>query len=143
MAWEFPPQQGLEVIEGTSVVWNNPGETREGPGFSQFLDQHHLGKMPLDVLDELEKLKICIGYRYEGELLEEFPTLLKAVWKCQPVYEEMEGWKENTSLIRDYDELPRRAKEYLQRIAELVKADVSLISVGPGRKQTIVLKSLM
>ncbi len=151
----FPTQFSSEFEEGMRMRGREYGATTGRPRrcgwFDAVIVRHAvrvngldgLAITKLDVLDELEKIKVCVGYNYGGKLLEEFPSLLKVVRKCQPVYEEMEGWKEDTSQVRDYVDLPRRAKEYLQRIAELVKADVSLISVGPGRKQTIILKDLM
>lgn len=151
----FPTQFPSEFEEGMRMRGREYGATTGRPRrcgwFDAVVIRHavrvngldSLAITKLDVLDELEKVKICVGYRYEGELLEEFPTLLKVVRKCQPVYEEVEGWKEDTSQARDYDELPQRAKEYLQRIAELAKTEISLISVGPKRKQTIILKNLM
>ncbi|MCD5401004.1 adenylosuccinate synthase [candidate division NPL-UPA2 bacterium] len=151
----FPTQFSSEFEEGMRVRGREYGATTGRPRrcgwFDAVVVRHavringldSLAITKLDVLDELEKIKIGVGYKYEGELLKEFPALLKVVRKCQPVYEEMEGWKESTSQARDYDELPRRAREYLQRIAELAKTDISLISVGPRREETIILKNLM
>ncbi|MCD5390713.1 adenylosuccinate synthase [candidate division NPL-UPA2 bacterium] len=97
----------------------------------------------LDVLDNLEKIKICIGYKHQGKILEDFPALLPVVQQCEPVYEEMEGWKEDISSVKDYEHLPQKAKRYLERISELLNTEISLISVGPKREQTIILKKLM
>lgn len=92
----------------------------------------------LDVLDDFEVLKIGVGYRYEGETLTEFPASTDVLWDVQPVYEELEGWQASTKDIRDYDNLPPQAKVYLRRIEELVGAEVSVVSVGPGREDTIL-----
>ena len=151
----FPTQFLLKFEEGMRIRGREYGATTGRPRrcgwFDAVVVRHavrvngldSLAITKLDVLDKLEKIKICVGYKYKSEVLKEFPALLKVVRQCQPVYEEMEGWKEDTSQVRDYNKLPRRAKEYLRRIIELAKTDISLISVGPERKQTIILKNLM
>ncbi|MCK4261670.1 adenylosuccinate synthetase, partial [bacterium] len=97
----------------------------------------------LDVLDNLEKIKICVGYKYQGGVLEDFPALLKVAQQCEPVYEEMEGWTDDISHIKDYQRLPEKAKRYLERLTELLNTEISLVSVGPKREQTIILKGLL
>lgn len=93
----------------------------------------------LDVLGGLETLKICTGYEYENEVLDVFPSNLSIMAQCKPVYESLPGWKEDLSKIKTYDELPENAKRYLNRIEELTGVPVAIISVGPGREETIVL----
>ncbi|SJZ81029.1 adenylosuccinate synthase [Selenihalanaerobacter shriftii] len=93
----------------------------------------------LDVLDGLEKIKICTGYKYKDEVLEEFPTNQNILEECEPIYEEFPGWEEDTSKIREYDELPENAKKYLDRISELVGTKISILSVGPKRAETMIL----
>lgn len=97
----------------------------------------------LDVLDDLEKIKICVGYRHQGGILEDFPALLQVVQQCEPVYEEVNGWMEDISQVKDYQQLPQKAKRYLERLSELLNTGISLISVGPKREQTIILKRLL
>jgi adenylosuccinate synthase len=92
----------------------------------------------LDVLSGLEKIKICKAYHYRGELITEFPATLKALAECKPVYEELPGWEEDISGIRRYEDLPTNVKNYLAQLSELACSPIALISVGPGRKQTIV-----
>ncbi len=91
----------------------------------------------VDVLDEFEVLKVGVGYRYEGELLTQFPASTHALWDVQPVYEELIGWQTSTRDLREYDALPPQAKVYINRIEDLACAEISLISVGPGREHTI------
>ncbi len=93
----------------------------------------------LDVLGGLDTLKICTGYDYKGEVLDVFPSNLKIMAECKPVYEEVPGWKEDLSVITTYDALPDNAKSYLKRIEELTGVPVAIISVGPGREETIIL----
>ena len=95
----------------------------------------------LDVLDGLESIKICTGYEYQGELLTEFPASLKVLGGCQPVYESLPGWQEDISGIRKFEDLPANVISYLERIAALTETPVSIISVGPDRDQTIVLRN--
>lgn len=96
----------------------------------------------LDVLSGLEKVKMCTAYRYRGELITEFPATLKVLAECEPVYEEFPGWAEDIGGIRRYEDLPANAKNYLARLAELARAPVALISVGPSREQTIVTQNV-
>jgi adenylosuccinate synthase len=90
----------------------------------------------LDVLDDLDTIKICTSYRFEGKTYTEFPSSAKALAACQPVYEELPGWKADTSKITTYSRLPKNAKDYLKRIQALMKTKITLVSVGSDRKQT-------
>ena len=101
-----------------------------------------LSVMLLDVLSGLDTLKICTAYKYNGTITREFPASLKELAKCEPVYEEMPGWSEDITGVTSFEELPEAAQRYVERIAELTKVPVSMFSVGPDRKQTIVLKDV-
>ncbi|MEX2240289.1 MAG: adenylosuccinate synthase [Burkholderiales bacterium] len=92
----------------------------------------------LDVLDGVEAVKICIGYRIEGELSEILPVGAEELERCEPVYEELPGWKESTVGIKAYDALPKAARDYLKRIEALAGVPIDLISTGPERDETIV-----
>jgi adenylosuccinate synthase len=95
----------------------------------------------LDVLDGLDTLRLCTGYRCADGSLRDTPPLLADEYPgCEPVYEEMPGWKESTVGIRSYDALPAAARRYLERIQELVGVPVDIVSTGPDREQTIVLR---
>ena len=96
----------------------------------------------LDVLDELEEIKICTGYKYQGEVITEFPTNEDILVNCDPVYETLPGWQEDTTEISNYDNLPANAKQYVDRICELTGVKLDILSVGPKRKQTMVLNDL-
>lgn len=97
----------------------------------------------LDVLSGLKKIKICTGYRYRGKTINHFPSSLKVLSECEPVYEEMPGWPEDISSARTYADLPLNAKAYLKRIGELTGVPVAAVGVGPGREQTIVLEEII
>lgn len=95
----------------------------------------------LDVLTGLDKIKICVGYKGEsGEFTHAVPADLELFAKCRPVYEEFTGWKENILEARNLEELPVNARKYLQRLEELAGVPLNLVSVGPGREETIILK---
>lgn len=96
----------------------------------------------LDILDELEKLKICVAYKYNGEILEDYPADLDILSKVEPVYEEFDGWKTSTTNIREYDKLPENAKKYLKRLSEVIDTEISIVSVGAGRDETIIIKDI-
>lgn len=92
----------------------------------------------IDVLSDFKKIKICTSYKYNGETIKEFPVNLEILENCIPVYEEMEGWKGDISQITKYEDFPRQLKAYINRIEELVKTKVVIVSVGPKRSQTII-----
>jgi len=96
----------------------------------------------LDVLTGLEKLKVCVGYELEGERINHRPASLKKMAQCVPIYEEMPGWEENISQARQLDQLPRHAQNYLKAIEKITGVPISIISVGPGREETIVVQEI-
>jgi adenylosuccinate synthase len=91
----------------------------------------------LDVLDSLPTLKICTGYRYQGEMQKYFPADLDILSAVEPIYEEMLGWKADTTGAKQFAELPEAAQNYLNRLEALVGVPVKLVSVGADRMQTI------
>jgi adenylosuccinate synthase len=96
----------------------------------------------LDILDELKTLKICTGYKYKGEILKEFPASLKVLGQVEPVYEELPGWQQSISGVRNYAELPANARRYVERISEVSGVALGIVSVGPQRDQTMILTEL-
>jgi adenylosuccinate synthase len=95
----------------------------------------------LDVLGGLEQLKICTGYDYNGEIVPDFPASLKILGACKPVYEVLPGWQEDISGIRKFKDLPENARHYLKRIEDLTETPIDIISVGPGREETIIVNN--
>ena len=93
----------------------------------------------LDILDGFDEIKMCVGYRYKGELLNEIPASLKVLAEVEPVYETFRGWKQDISGVRDYAKLPAEARAYLERLAEVTGIKLGIVSVGPNRDQTIIL----
>ena len=94
----------------------------------------------LDILDGIEKIKICVGYKYGGTVIEEFPKELEALDGCEPVYEEVKGWIESTVGITKFEHLPADARKYVRRIEKLLKTRMHIISTGQKRDEIIVLK---
>lgn len=94
----------------------------------------------LDVLDGLETVKLCTGYSLDGKTYEVPPVITEEFARCQPIYEEMPGWSESTFGLTRYEQLPINAKAYLKRLEEVVQTPVDIISTGPDREQTIVLR---
>ena len=93
----------------------------------------------LDILDTLPEIKMCVGYKYNGEVINEIPASLKVLAEVEPVYETFEGWQTDISGIRKYEDLPEKARKYLERLAEVTGIDLGIVSVGPNRDQTIIL----
>jgi len=94
----------------------------------------------LDVLDGVEAVKICVGYEIDGKLSDLLPVGAEELERCIPVYEELPGWQESTVGVKGYEGLPKAARAYLQRIEELCAVPVDLISTGPDREETIVMR---
>jgi adenylosuccinate synthase len=95
----------------------------------------------LDVLTGFKKIPICTAYRYQGSLISEFPASVKVMQKAEPVYEEMAGWSAPLDNVRAFADLPKSAQKYVRRIEEVIGSEIILVSVGPGREQTILLKN--
>lgn len=96
----------------------------------------------LDVLDKLKTLKICVGYKYNGKIIHEFPASLKVLSQVEPLYEEMPGWETDITGIRKYEDLPVNARKYLERLSEVAGIKVGIVSVGPSREQTMILHEM-
>ncbi|MDQ5908001.1 MAG: adenylosuccinate synthase [Pseudomonadota bacterium] len=94
----------------------------------------------LDVLDGLEQIRICVGYQCGAERLDSAPLGAEALASCEPIYEELPGWQDSTVGVRRYEDLPANAQAYLQRMEELADTPIDLISTGPDRVDTIVLR---
>jgi adenylosuccinate synthase len=94
----------------------------------------------LDVLTGLDTLKIAVAYELDGVRVESKPASLKRFARCKPLYVELPGWKEDLSPVRTWDQLPEAAKAYLNTIQEIIRVPFSIISVGPGREESIILR---
>lgn len=121
------------------VGWLDARAVRYAAALNSF---DYLAITRLDILDELEEIKVCVGYEYEGKLVKEYPADLKFLSKVTPVYKTYKGWKEKISAIRDYDRLPALCKEYLADISKEIGVPIGIVSVGPSREETIVVKDV-
>lgn len=95
----------------------------------------------LDVLDQLEQIKLCVGYQFHGKIIEEPPVLIEDFVSLEPVYEVMPGWKSSTRQAKQWEDLPQAARNYLERIQSFLQVPLSLLSVGPERERTLWLDS--
>ena len=152
----FPTELTDEIGEGISRAGNEFGTTTGRPRRCGWFDVviakyavrvsgiDAFAVTKLDVLSGLEKLKICTGYSYNNgeKVIKEFPESLKALAKCEPIYEELDGWQEDISGATSFADLPENAQKYLTRISELSGAKVGILGVGTKRDQTIVLDEI-
>ena len=98
--------------------------------------------MLLDVLTGFDKIKICTAYKMGDKIINNFPASLEDLAKCEPVYEELDGWNEDLTNIEKFEDLPENAKKYIARIEELIDVNIDLVSVGPNRTQTIIRRNI-
>jgi adenylosuccinate synthase len=94
----------------------------------------------LDVLDELEEIKVCVAYEIDGERCEHFPTSARLFARCRPIYKTVPGWQVSTSHCRTLEELPQQALDYLKFLAELMEVPIAIVSLGASRDQTIIVE---
>ena len=98
--------------------------------------------MLLDVLSGFDTIKICKAYKLDGKEIYGLPATVKDIERCEPVYEEMPGWKEDITHVKSFEELPVNCQNYIRKIEELVHCPVVMFSVGPDREQTVVLREV-
>ncbi len=146
----FPTELFDEIGETIRVKGNEYGTTTGRPRRCGWLDAvilkfsvrtSGLTSLILNKLDTMSGLKtinICTGYEKNGEVITEFPASLEELALCKPIYEELPGFDEDVTKIRNFDELPENAKRYIQRIEEVCGVHISMIGVGPGRDQNII-----
>ena len=142
---EFPSRWGDEFRRMAGEFGATTGRPRRCGWFDAMVVRYavmvngidRLALARLDTLDTLQTLRLCVGYRLNGEVVPHLPNDANVLRRCEPVYEEMEGWDRPTGHIRTWDGLPKEAQAYIERISELVKAKVDLVSVGSHRDATI------
>ncbi len=96
----------------------------------------------LDVLSGIDTVKLCVAYELEGQEIKHIPSTTKLFSRCRPVYIEMPGWDEDISDVKHFNDLPKNAQNFVKKIEEITKVPVVIISVGPDREQTIILKDI-
>lgn len=98
----------------------------------------NLAVMKLDVLDDFDEIKVCVGYEYDGKKLDYYPMQMNAQASVKPVYETLAGWKTSTFGVREYDKLPENAKKYIARLEKLLGVEIGMISTSPEREDTVI-----
>ena len=153
-AGPFPSEQLNDIGERIRTVGNEFGSTTGRPRRCGWLDLvalkysirlnglTNLALMKLDVLSGLEKIAVCTGYKVNGELMTDFPPNTTDLEKAEPVFEWMSGWKEDLARISNLKDLPRAAMNYIDFIGNHLATPIDVISVGPGREQTLWVKPL-
>lgn len=114
----------FDAVSARSSLWHN--------GVSS------LALTKLDVLDALPSLSLCTGYRYRGEVLKDMPSDLTILQEAEPIYEELPGWLAPTAGLTAYQDFPDAAKRYIDRLAEVMESEVSIVSTGHGREHAVV-----
>ncbi|MDP8264586.1 MAG: adenylosuccinate synthase [Candidatus Aceula lacicola] len=97
-----------------------------------------LAIMKLDVLDELKKIKVCVGYRYKGKIIKDFPLDLEVLQNVKPIYKELDGWQKPISGIRKFEKLPKNAKKYIDFLEKILETRIKYISIGSKRDEIII-----
>jgi adenylosuccinate synthase len=148
----FPTELDDEVGEHLRVKGNEYGSVTGRPRRCGWFDAAALKRAvqinglsgicitKLDVLDGLDVVRVAVGYDVNGEKRDILPVGAEALAICEPIYEEHAGWKESTVGIKSFEQLPKAAQAYLRRLEALVEAPIALISTGPDREETIVLR---
>ena len=147
----FPTEQLNEVGEKLREAGHEYGTVTGRPRRTGWLDAFvvryagllsgidYMAITRLDILDGFDEIKMCVGYKYKGERLNEIPASLKVLAEVEPIYETFKGWKQDISGIREYKKLPEEARVYLERLEEVSGIALGIVSVGPNRDQTIIL----
>ncbi len=142
---EFPAELMSKIRELGEEFGATTGRPRRCGWFDALLARHsvlvngirRVAVTKLDVLDTLPRIKICVGYRFNGKVYRDFPADSEVLAKAKPVYEEHPGWEKSTAGMRRWDDLPNNAKKYLKRLEQLMGVQIAIVSVGSERLQTI------
>lgn len=131
---ETAHEYGTTTGRARRIGWLDTVVLKHGKRISGITD---LAITLLDVLTGFEKLKICTSYMLDGKEIDYIPSTIEEFNKCEPIYIELDGWYEDISNVKSFDNLPKNAKNYISKIEEITGINVSIISVGPDREQTI------
>ncbi len=145
---EFPPRLMEQIRNKGEEFGATTGRPRRCGWFDAVVARHsvlvnglnRMAIMKLDVLDELPKIKIAVAYQYNGKVFKTFPSSLRILEKCVPVYEEHLGWETDIRQVKRFKDLPVNTKKYLARVSKLLETPIAIISVGSQRNQTIFVK---
>jgi adenylosuccinate synthase len=142
---EFTPEFGRLMRERGKEFGATTGRPRRCGWFDSVMVNEsilingitELAIMKLDILDGLKEIMICTGYEYKGKRFTEFPFDFEVLNKVKPVYKTVPGWMESVTNIKEYSDLPAKAKNYLSTLSDLLKTKISIVSVGSAREETI------
>ncbi|MHC4267540.1 MAG: adenylosuccinate synthase [Planctomycetota bacterium] len=142
---EVDGEQGEHIRKKGGEFGSTTGRPRRCGWFDAVAIQHSIRisgvdsliVTKLDVLDDQETIRICTGYKYENKVYKNFPADIETLNNCEPVYEEVSGWQEDTTKVRSVDGLPEKARSYIGTIESIVGVKVGMVSVGPERLQII------
>ncbi len=142
---EFPPEADFVDRKKDREYGATTGRPRRCGWFDAVIVRHSVrvngigvaALTKLDILDNVPRIKICTGYEYDGQIMDEFPSNTRILSNCRPLYEEMDGWMTSTSDFRRYEDLPLNARKYIEKLSKLINAPIEIISVGSERSQTI------
>ena len=145
MPTELKSDLGIQIREKGAEYGTTTGRLRRCGWFDALLGLKsiylngytELALTKLDVLTGIENIEICVGYELDGETIGYPPESTAQLARCQPIYEDMPGWTEDITAVEDYGDLPKNASAYVERLEDLLGVDISAVSVGPGREQTI------
>ncbi len=96
----------------------------------------------LDILDTFNEIKLCVAYKLDGKIIDEFPASLDVLSRVEPVYETFSGWLNSTCNIKNYADLPQNCRRYIERLSEVIDTRIGIVSVGPERERTILCESM-
>lgn len=151
-AGPFPTEQENEVGEYLATKGNEFGSVTGRPRRCGWFDAVAVRQAntinsvsgicltKLDVMDGLDEIKICVAYELDGERIQYMPSDSEQLMQCKPVYETMPGWSERTLGVKNYDELPQNAQLYLEKLQAVLDTPVDILSTGPERTETILLR---
>ncbi len=130
---EVGHEYGVVTKRPRRIGWFDSVVLRHSARVSGFT---HLALNSVDLLTGIKTLKICVAYELNGKRIDHYPATLKEIDQCKPIYEELPGWDEDITRVKTLDELPQNARNYVERVSELVNVPLATFSVGPDRNQT-------
>ncbi|UTR12361.1 adenylosuccinate synthase [Evansella sp. LMS18] len=147
---ELKDEIGDQIRETGNEYGTTTGRPRRVGWFDSVVVRHarrvsgitDLSLNSIDVLTGIKTLKICVAYKYRGEIIDEFPASLKVLAECEPVYEELPGWEEDITGVKSLHDLPRNALYYVERVSQLTGIPLTVFSVGPDRNQTNLVRGV-
>ena len=146
---ELRDQSGDKIRERGGEYGATTGRPRRCGWFDAVIVNHsiringirEMAITKMDVLSDFDKIKICVGYRFNGKVFHHVSSNLEMLNRSEPVYEELDGWETEINGVRDFSDLPRNAQRYIQRIEELIGTKITMISVGSERNETIAVRN--